>query len=182
MKPRIEGYAIVSKEGMIAEADGSFPKPIEIPADQQHYRSSLARAGGVVNGRHSAEGGPHEAARKRLVLTRRIPSLAPDPVKPNVVLWNPGGASFEEAWKRLGASGTAAVVGGTEVFGLFLDIGYDAFYLSVAGASVPNGRPVFPGVGNGVAPQEPLRQRGYKLRSSRVLDAATNTILEEWAK
>ena len=52
------------------------------------------------------------------------------------------------------------MVGGTDVFGLFLSIGYDAFFLSRALASVPRGRPVFPGVGNGVAAEEPLKQHG----------------------
>ena len=181
-RPRIEGYAIVSREGMIAEADGSFPKSIEIPADQKHYRDSVARAGGVVNGKHSAEGGPLEAERKRLILSRKVDGVAPHPTKANAMLWNPKGASFEEAWQKLGAKGTAAVVGGTDVFGLFLDIGYDAFYLTQAEAKVPNGRPVFPGVGNGLTAQEVLRRHGYKLGKTRALDEATNTVLEEWTK
>ena len=182
MRPRIEGYAIVSKEGAIAEGDGSFPKTIEIPADQKHYRDSVARAGGVVNGKYSAEGGPLEAARKRLILTRKVDAIAPHPEKPNALLWNPKGASFEEAWAKLGASGTAAVVGGTEVFGLFLEIGYDAFYLTQAEASVPHGRPVFPQVRDGTTAQDVLSKHGYTLESSRVLDAATNTVLEEWSR
>ena len=31
-RPRIEGYAVISKEGMIATADGKFPEEIKIPA------------------------------------------------------------------------------------------------------------------------------------------------------
>jgi dihydrofolate reductase len=183
LKPRIEGYAIVSREGMIAEADGSFPKPIEIPADQKHYQDSLTRAGAVVNGKRSAEGGPREATRKRLVLSRKVAGVAPHPSNPKALLWNPDGASFEEAWEKLGAEGTAAVVGGTDVFGLFLDkIGYDAFYLTQARAPVPNGRPVFPGVGEKLSAQELLKQRGYRLASTSVLDAATDTVLEEWTR
>ncbi len=183
MRPRIEGYAIVSREGMIAEGDGSFPKSLEVPADQRHYQSSVARAGGVVNGKGSAEGGPLEKERKRLVLTRQIPRLALDPDRPNVVLWNPKGATFEEAWEALGGGATAAVVGGTEVFGLFLDeIGYDSFYLSRNPSSVPGGRPVFPEVGNGVGPEDLLRRRGYTVRAVKVLDPATQTILEEWSR
>lgn len=182
MRPRIEGYAIVSKEGAIAEGDGSFPQAIKIPADHKFYQDSVARAGGVVNGKFSAEGGPLEAARKRLILTRTVDTVAPHPGKPNALLWNPKGASFEEAWRKLGAKGTAAVVGGTEVFGLFLEIGYDAFYLTQAEASVPHGRPVFPQVRDGVTAQEVLARHGYALRSSRVLDAPTNTVLEEWTR
>lgn len=183
MRPRIEGYAIVSREGMIAESDGSFPKPLEVPADQRHYQGSVARAGGVVNGRYSSEGGPHEMDRKRLIVTRTVAAIAPDAKRPNALLWNPKGASFEEAWEKLGGGATAAVVGGTDVFGLFLDeIGYDFFYLSRNPTPVPGGRPVFPGVGNGVAPEDLLRKRGYSVREVRVLDPATQTILEEWSR
>ena len=47
--------------------------------------------------------------------------------------WNPAGATLEQAWEALGLSGgLAAVIGGTEPFGLFLEIGYDAFHLSRA--------------------------------------------------
>ena len=54
-----------------------------------------------------------------------------DADNPNVVLWNPATAPFDEAWQRLNADdGILAVVGGTDVFGLFLSIGYDAFFLS----------------------------------------------------
>jgi hypothetical protein len=183
-RPRIEGYAIVSREGMIALPDGSFPKVLEIPGDQAFYRGSLDRASAVANGRHSAEGGPKEHLRKRLRVTRRVQRIITDPDNANVVLWNPGTASFQEAWQKLGIDeGTLAVLGGTYVFALFLTIGYDTFHLSRAnGVSVPRGRPVFPGVGDGVAPEEPLKKQGFALRSTRALDPDTETVLEEWSR
>jgi len=181
-RPRIEGYAIVSREGMIANSDGSFPEQLKIPADQQFYQSSLDRVSAVANGRHSAEGGPKEKARKRIVLSRRVHRIVHDPANPNAILWNPATAPFEEAWQKLGLrDGTLAVVGGTDVFGLFLAIGYDTFFLTRAAASVPHGRPVFPGVGQGMSPEEPLRRQGLVLKSTRILDAATGTVLEEWS-
>ena len=180
-RPRIEGYAIVSREGMIAKSDGSFPEELKIPADQQFYQESLERASAVANGRHSAEGGPKEKARKRIRLTRRVQRIITDPDNPNVVLWNPGTASFEEAWRRLNVEdGILAVVGGTDVFALFLTIGYDAFFLSRTFASIPRGRPVFPGVGNGVPAEEPLKKHGLVLRDTRMLDPATETVVQEW--
>jgi len=180
-RPRIEGFAIVSREGMIAGSDASFPEELKIPADQKFYQDSLERASAVANGRHSAEGGPKEATRKRIILTRRVERVVSDPDNPNAVLWNPAAAPFDEAWKRLNVGGgTLAVVGGTDVFGLFLNIGYDAFYLTRAQASVPRGRPVFPGVGKGVMPEEVLRKHGMVLRGKRLLDPATDTIVEEW--
>ena len=95
--------------------------------------------------------------------------------------WNPGTASFDEAWHRLGIEdGILAVVGGTDVFALFLSIGYDAFFLTRAQASVPRGRPVFPGVGHGVAVEEPLKQHGLVLKDTRMLDPATETVVQEW--
>jgi dihydrofolate reductase len=95
--------------------------------------------------------------------------------------WESGDGAVREAWQRLGVDdGMLAVVGGTDVFGLFLNIGYDAFFLTRAEASVPRGRPVFPGVGQGTTPEDVLAQHGMVLRQSRVLDAATGTVLEEW--
>src|SRR5258705_13244662 len=98
-RPRIEGYAIVSREGMIAKSDGSFPEELKIPADQQFYQESLERASAVANGRHSAEGGPKEKARKRIRLTRRGEGSISDPHKPNVGLWDPRTPPFQEAWR-----------------------------------------------------------------------------------
>lgn len=43
-RPRIEGYAIISSEGMIAASDGSFPENLKIPADSKFYQDSMARA------------------------------------------------------------------------------------------------------------------------------------------
>ena len=181
-RPRIEGYAVISLEGMIATSDGKFPEEIKIPADHKFYQDSVDRASAVANGRHSAEGGPKEKLRRRLVLTRRVERVSVDPDNPLAVLWNPGSAPFDEAWARLGIDGgSLAVVGGTDVFGLFLTIGYDAFYLSRTEASVPKGRPVFPGVGkDGPTPAEVMAKHGMVLRDTRVLDAATNTVVEEW--
>lgn len=179
-RPKMAGYAIVSREGMIANADGSFPDAIKIDADQKFFHGSLRKASAIANGKHSNEGGPESAARLRLVLTRKIDSLAPDPHNPKALLWNPKGASLEEAWARLGAKGDVlAVVGGTEVFGLFLELGYDDFFLSRAQANVPDGRPVFPG---GFPPEEALKRHGMALKETHTLDAASGTVVEHWVR
>jgi dihydrofolate reductase len=180
-RPRIEGYAVISREGMIATADGRFPDGIKIPADHRFYQDSVDRASAVANGRHSAEGGEKERLRHRLVLTRRVDRLVPDPHNPKVILWNPAAAPFEEAWARLGIeNGTLAVVGGTDVFGLFLAIGYDAFYLTRTEASVPGGRPVFPGVGSLATVEEVMARHGLALRGTRPLDPTLNCRVETW--
>ena len=40
-RPRVEGYAIVSRNGMIANEDGSFPEALKIEADQIFFHGSL---------------------------------------------------------------------------------------------------------------------------------------------
>ena len=178
---RIEGYAIVSHEGMICTADGAFPAELQVEADQRFFHAGLARADAVANGRHSAERDGHAAARARLVLTRRIVALAPHPSNPHALWWNPAGAPLGRAWDALGIGGTLAVVGGTDVFGLFLATGYDDFFLTRAPASVPNGRPVFPGV-PAQTPEALLAAHGLVRRAERTLDARAGVTLAQWCK
>src|SRR6185436_2921276 len=171
-RPRIEGYAVISKEGMIATSDGKFPEAIKIPADHEFYQRGVAAASAVANGRHSAEGGPKEKERRRIVLTRRVDVITPDPHNPKAILWNPATAPFDEVWARFGLDdGTLAVVGGTDTFGLFLTIGYDAFYLTRTDASIPRGRPVFPGVDAHTTPEEVMAKHGLVHKGTRMLDA-----------
>ena len=99
---RIEGYVIVSADGMIADSKGEIPPSIRNDADQRFFQDALDHAAVVVHGRHSHEGGPRAARRNRLILTRQIAALAPDSAHPNAVLWNPVGASFDAALARLG--------------------------------------------------------------------------------
>ena len=150
---RIEGYAIVSADGMIADASGAMPAPIRNDADQRFLQTELDRAAAVVHGRRSYEGGPRAARRKRLIVTRRVAAVAPDPSNSYACLWNPAGAKLEEALAALGvAEGAVAVIGGTDVYGLFLPL-YDSFHLTrAAHAQIPGGRPLFPQVGPHVTP------------------------------
>jgi dihydrofolate reductase len=180
---QIEGYAIVSVEGMIANAAGVMPDVIRNSADQKFLQSALDRAAVIVNGRHSDEGGPRAAQRKRLILTRQIPSLAADPTHPNALHWNPAGASLDTALARLGvASGLIAILGGTEVFDLFLPL-YDTFHLTrAANAKIPNGRPVFSRVGPHKTPEDVLTDAGLRPGSRQNLDAAAGITLTDWTR
>ena len=180
----IEGFAIVSADGMLADADRRMPAGMIVEADQKFFHGSLDQAALVVHGRHSHEGGPRAAGRRRLVVTTRIAALAPDPSRPKSLLWNPKGASLEEARARLGApAGLCAVVGGPRVYGLFLDLGYDAFHLSRAPhVRLPGGRPVFPDVGPDRTPEDVLTEHGLKPGPLRVLDAAASVTLVTWRR
>jgi dihydrofolate reductase len=180
---RIEGYAIVSAEGMIADANGVQPDALKPEADQKFFYGALDKADAVANGAKSYEGGPPAAERPRLILTRRIAAVGREPGNPNAVLWNPAGADFEEAWGELGLSGgLLAIIGGCEVFGLFLRLGYDAFHLTRAGhVSLPGGRPVFPGV-PAQSPETLLKKAGLKPGPAQMLDAATELSLVTWRR
>ncbi len=180
---RIEGYAIVSADGMIADADGNMPDTLRNEADQRFLQTELDRAGVVVHGRRSHEGGPRAARRKRLILTRRIAAIAPNPSTANSLLWNPAGATLAQARAALGADdGTVAVIGGTEVFSLFLPL-YDAFHLTRAeGVRIPGGRPLFAEVGSTTAPEDALVRHGLRPGARRDLDAAAGITLTTWER
>jgi dihydrofolate reductase len=180
---RIEGFAIVSADGMLADATGVQPDVLRIEADQKFFHAGLARAHVLAHGRNSGEGGPQAAGRLRLILTRKIATLARDKQNPNALHWNPAGASLEQAWRMLAPKGgTLAVIGGTDVFGLFFEHGYDVFYLScVPGVRLPGGRPVFPDV-PARTPDNVLASHGLKAGAPEILDARTGATLVAWRR
>jgi dihydrofolate reductase len=180
---RVEGYVIVSSDGMIADANGVMPQSIRNDADQKVFQDALDGVAVVLHGQHSYEGGPRAAHRKRLVLSRQIAAIAPDPAHANSLLWNPAGATIEQAIAALGApAGVIAPIGGTEVFSMFLPV-YDAFHLSRAShAKIPGGRPVFVGVGLELTPEQVLAQHGLKPGPRRDLDTAAGVTLVVWER
>jgi hypothetical protein len=94
---RIEGYAIVSEDGMLANAAGIMPDSLKFAADRRFFERGLDRVDVVVHGRHSHERQPHSHLRRRLILTRQIPAIAADPSNEKALFWNPAGASLEQA-------------------------------------------------------------------------------------
>jgi dihydrofolate reductase len=180
---RIEGFAIVSADGMIADAHGVQPAALRLAADRRFFFAMLDKATALAHGRYSGEGGPNAARRPRLVLTRRVSTVARDPQNARAVFWNPASAKLEEAWDALGLTGgLLAVIGGSEVYGLFLELGYDAFHLSTASeARLPGGRPLFPGIPPDT-PESLLARRGLKPGPMRVLDASAGLTLVTWRR
>ena len=94
----IEGYAIVSADCMIADADGTMDA-LKFDVDQQFLRASLEAAAAVVHGRHSAEDGGEAACRQWLILTHRLTGLARD-LRNGRALRHNGAASPEKADRR----------------------------------------------------------------------------------
>jgi len=179
---RIEAYVIASADGMLADVHGVQPASLHFEADQRHFEQGLDRADVVANGRHSQEGHSDALSRRRLVLTRHVAGLAPDPDNPKARLWNPAGASLEDACAALGLnSGTVAVIGGPQVFTLFLKLGYDCFYLSRAiRVRLPGGMPVFGHERFGGDPEAALSAAGLKPRSPVWLDDGLT--LTDWVR
>jgi dihydrofolate reductase len=179
---RIEGYVIVSADGMLANADHAMPDELKFEGDKKFFSAALDRADLIVHGRHSHEGQPNSPKRKRLILTRTIAALAPDPDHPKATLWNPQGASFEAACKAAGVgSGTVAIIGGPDVFGAFMDR-YDTFWLSLAPhVRLPGGEACFPGV-PARSPQDILAAHGLKAGAAQILDPAADVSVTPWRR
>lgn len=179
---RIEGYVILSADGMLADASRVMPPALKFGADQAFFESALDAADLIVHGKHSFEDQPRSALRTRIVLTRSVAALAPDPSNPKATLWNPAGASFEDACGHAGVtSGVAAIIGGPEVFGMFMDR-YDTFWLSQAHRlTIPGGTGGFPGIPP-KSPQEILTAHGLKAAQTRLLDAAHAVDVTAWQR
>lgn len=177
----IEGYVIVSSDGMLADA-GVMPDALKFPGDQQFFTAALDRADLIVHGRNSFEDQPASPLRRRIIATRRIDTVAPDPGNPKATLWNPAGASFDQACAQAGVTtGTAAVIGGPEIFALFMSR-YDTFYLSYAPrVRLPGGDPCFPGVPERT-PQQILAAHGLAPHEVETLDQAHGVTVTAWRR
>jgi hypothetical protein len=179
---RIEGYVIVSADGMLANADRVMPEQLKFEGDKLFFTAALDRAALIVHGRHSYEDQPNSPRRKRIFLTSKIDAIAPDPSNPKATLWNPTGASFEAACDRAGVdAGVVAIIGGPDVFGMFMDR-YETFWLSQAPrVRLPGGEPCFPGV-PARSPQDILAAHGMKAGDAQILDGANAVSVTPWRR
>ena len=179
---RIEGYVIVSADGMLANADRVMPDELKFEGDKRFFNAALDSAELIVHGRHSREDQPNSPRRRRIIATRGIAALAPDPSNPRATLWNPSGASFEAACASAGVrSGTVAIIGGPDVFGMFMER-YDTFWLSQAPrVHLPGGEACFPGV-PAHSPQQVLAAHGLNPGETQILDAANNVSVTPWRR
>ena len=179
---RIEGYVIVSADGMLANARHVMPDELKIEGDKSFFTAALDRADLLVHGRNSEEAQPNSPKRTRIILTRSVAALAPDPANPKATLWNPAGSSFEQAAEAAGVrSGTVAIIGGPNVFGMFMDR-FDTFWLSEAPrVKIAGGEGCFPRVPE-FTPQQILSSHGLKAGAPQLLDAAENVTVTPWRR
>jgi len=177
---RVEGYAVVSEDGMLADANGIMPDLLKIGADQHFYERGLNGVDVVIHGRNSHEHHANSRKRYRIIVTKRVARVSRDPSNRRAVLWNPGSAPLREALALLhGPQRSIGVLGGTNVFALFLDR-YDVFYLSCAeGVRLFGGRPIFPQVPTR-SPADILHAHG--LACDTVERAAANLTIETWRR
>ena len=178
----IEGYVIVSADGMLANAAHVMPDELRIEGDKTFFTAALDRADLLVHGRNSGEDQPNSPKRTRIILTRKVTALAPDPENPKATLWNPAGASFEQAAAAAGVrSGMVAIIGGPHVFGLFMDR-FDTFWLSEAPkVKIPGGEGCLPGVPQ-FTPQQILSSHGLHAGEPQLLDAAEQVTVTPWRR
>ena len=74
---RIDGYVIVSADGMLADADRIMPDELKFEGNKQFFTAALDRADLIVHGRHSYEDQPNSPLRKQIILTRRVGAITP---------------------------------------------------------------------------------------------------------
>jgi dihydrofolate reductase len=181
---RILGYAIVSADGMIADARAVMPDALMFEADKKFFERELDEVDAVVHGRNSYEHQPNSPRRRRLIMTRKVTRIVVDPDHAHAFLWNPAATPFEEACGALGLTGgTIGVLGGTDVFDLFLARGYDLFQLSRAEkVKLPGGTPVFSAQRAGHSIEATLAEHGLQPGPKRVLDAVDSVSVVGWRR
>jgi dihydrofolate reductase len=180
MSISVEGFAIVSEDGMLADASGAMPSALVVEADQKFLSDSLDRVDLIVHGRNSYENQAKSQQRRRLIATHGIQTVAPAEICTHALFWNPAGLPLEKAAEMLGVrNGTVAILGGTEMYGLFL-LRYDLFHLSrLPGLRLPGGRPVFPQVPKW-KPEDVLASTGLIPGPQRLLDVTCGATVTSW--
>jgi hypothetical protein len=177
----ITGYAIVSDDDKIADADGLTPASLRNPKDWELYQRAQELANVVVFARRSHELEPNTHKSLRLVVSREAAGLEQ---RPDSWWWDPRRTTWEEVAARiLPTGGIVAVGGGQVVFDLFLMIGFDGFHLSRAhGVKLPGGRSVFSACDQGLAATTVLEQHGLRLSKTIPLDPAHGVDMEIWRR
>ena len=172
----VEGHAIISVDGMIAAADGTMPPALRNEADWRIFQAALDVAALVVLGRLGHERHPNPG-RRRLVLTRSVDTLEPDPDDPLTHYWNPANIEIGPVLDQLSISeGVLAVTGGTGTFDLFVPL-FDRFVLSeVRDLTLDKGTPCFT---NG-PPRFVLPGAGHEARDMELIDRGV--VQTQWVR
>ncbi|HTJ57396.1 MAG TPA: dihydrofolate reductase [Devosiaceae bacterium] len=174
----VEGHAVVSSDGMIADSAGNMPSGLRNDEEWERFQQSLDRSALIALGRLAHRRHPN-TGRNRLVFTGSVAGMAPDPEDPAAIFFNPAGASLGAALRCFGIlSGTIAVTGGTGVFGYFLEI-FNRFALGETNSTIiPGGRPCF-AAGH---PRTVLAAAGLLPDRIELIDVPANVTLTHWER
>ncbi len=177
----IDGYAIVSDDDKIADADGLVPESLRNEADWDYYQRALARSDLIVYGHRSHDFEPNVRGDLRLVISTGSAGLER---RADAWWWNPARVKWPEVAERvLPLGGAVAVPGGQGVFDLFLDIGFDGFHLSRAhGVKLPGGRAVFSDCEAGMSAEAVLTRAGLSVVKKIPLDPEHGVDLTLWRR
>ena len=177
----IYGHAIVSADDRIAAANGETPAALRNDADWERFQAALDAAAVTVLGRHGHARNPNPKGRNRLILSSAAQGIEHHP---DGWWWNPALAPIEAALGRAApGGGVAAIVGGTRVFDLFLDYGYDVFDLVCAeDVYLPEGLPLFSLCDAGRTAASLLGERGLTCGRTVPLDPANRVVLFPWTE
>ena len=179
----IEGYAIISRNGMLAGADRLMPNSLKFDADQQFLDEEMDRAALLIHGKksHETQGNSHN--RKRLLLTRAGAAFTTTPIAPNTWAWSPTRTPLAHVCKTLDVtSGVVAILGGTAAYDLFLPL-YAKFHLAMAiRVDLPGGVPVFGAVKEGHPAAAVLQEAGMKLADQSYLNEDASLVRETFLR
>jgi hypothetical protein len=177
----IHGYAIVSDDDRIADAEGRMPEALRSEADWAYFQAELDRSAATVLGRLGHEVHPNPRGRLRIVVSSSVGDLER---RSDGWWWNPQGLAWEEAARTiLPEGGRVAVPGGRRVFDLFLGIGYTAFHLTRAeGVRIPRGTALFSKCEGGASAETILADKGLRPGQRQVLDPTGPVSLTIWRR
>lgn len=177
----VHGYAIVSRDDRIADANGATPEALRREADWAYFQAELDRAALTVLGRLGHEANPNPKDRLRMVLSSSVRDLER---RADGWWWNPAGTTWTEAVAMvLPEGGRVAVPGGRRVFDLFLALGYDVFHLTRAeDVRIGEGVTLFSACQWGESAEAVLARHGFAPGERQLLDAAGPLSLTLWRR
>ncbi len=178
---RLHGYAIVSDDDRIADAQGRFPDTLKNDADWAYFQAGLDASDLTLLGRRSHEASPNVKQRRRVVVSGAVSALEE---REDGLWWNPAGLPLEEVLASvLPSGGEIAVPGGRDVFDHVGPAGFSTFHLARAvGRRLPGGRGLFSACERGVRAEEALAGGGLAPDPTVWLDEPAGVNLTIWRR
>ena len=146
-----------------------MPDELKFEGDKQFFTAALDRADLILHGRNSYEDQPNSPQRKRIILTRKVDGDRARSVQSESHACGIRRArrSRPPAIMPACVPAPSPIIGGPDVFGMFMDR-YDVFWLSQAPhVRLPGRRALLPRRARAFAAANPGRARPARRRSRR---------------